>query len=94
MSENKLYTFILMFQGGIYVSQIVEQSPKTALLKWTISLNVDEIEGLGQRRKERIIAEAKEEHPTLIKGMTTVWCSMFLSGKNLAVVNYVETAAN
>lgn len=92
MSENeKLYTFLLSFNGGIYISQKVATSPKKALIDWSESLNIKEIEGLGEKKKAMIIKEAKQENPTPIKEIRNVWCSMFLSGKNLAVINYVQT---
>jgi hypothetical protein len=89
--NNKLYTFVLDFNGGIYISQKVAESPKEALIAWSEELSIQEIEGLGTKRKEKIINDAKQEEPTPIKDVNNVWCSIFLSGRNLAVVNFVQT---
>jgi len=89
--EMKLFTFILDFRGGIYISQELAESPKEALVAWSEHLSIDEIKDLGKKRKEKIISEARQENPTPIKRVNNVWCSMFLSGTNLAVVNYVQT---
>lgn len=92
MIENeKLYTFLLSFNGGIYISQKVAESPKKALIVQSEELSIQEIEGLGPKRKEKIVKAAKQEEPTPIKDVNNVWCSMFLSGTNLAVVNFVQT---
>jgi hypothetical protein len=44
---NKLYTFFLTYKGGLYISQILAESPKCAVLKWSESLSIEEIVGLG-----------------------------------------------
>jgi hypothetical protein len=92
--DNKLYTFILDFKGGIYISQKVAESPKKALIAWSESLNLREVEGLGMKKKQTIIKEANQEEPIPIKEINNVWCSIFLSGKSLAVLHYVQTETN
>jgi hypothetical protein len=89
--NNKLYTFLLEYKGGTYISQIEADSNKSALMKWSESLNVSEIEGIGEKMKEQIKNAAKLETPSLLQGMNNVWCATFLLAGNLALVNFVKT---
>jgi hypothetical protein len=92
MAKNtKTYTFLLEFKGGTYISQIEAGSPKTALTKWSESLNIVEIEGIEGKMKEQIKDDAKVQEPSLLQGMNNVWCATFLLADNLALVNFVQT---
>ncbi len=46
-----LYTFIMDFRGGTYISQIQEKDLMPAIQLWAETLLVEEIQYLGERVK-------------------------------------------
>ena len=94
MNKNNVYTFLLEYKGGTYLSQIKAESPQNALTKWSESLSVTEIKGLGEKTKEQLIKDTKLEEPCLIEGMSNVWCATFVLANNLALLHYVQTKTN
>ncbi len=86
-----LYTFILDFQGGTYISQLSSRSVNSAVKKWAKELDTDEIFGMGNSVKQEIINEVEKDVPIPLKGLKRTWCVSALTGKGLALVNVVET---
>lgn len=88
-----LYTFIMEFAGGTYISQVNASSPKSACVKWAQELNVKEVEGLGEKSREVLAAEMKDADPILLNGVSNVWCvNAYIRGK-FSLVNLVQTDA-
>jgi len=86
-----LYTFIMEYAGGTYVSQVVAASPKSACVKWAQGLDVSQVGGLGQKSKESLIDEMKTEPPTAIDGLCNSWCATSRIRGGLALINIVRT---
>jgi hypothetical protein len=86
-----LYTFIMDYDGGTYVSQVKAPSPKSACLKWARGLDGEQIKGLGGKSHESLIAEIKDESPTPIHGVLNAWCATALIRGTLALINIVQT---
>ena len=87
-----LYTFIMEFKGGTYISQVSATSPRLACVKWAKHLKAEEIFGLGQRGQLALIKEMQEEKPVRIHYTKGVWCVSALIRGQLALVNMVRTA--
>lgn len=86
-----LFTFILEFDGGTYISQFQGSSPDDAAAKY-----VDYVVGLKgmstPSNRRRLGASLSLERPVAIEGVRKVWCcSASVRGK-LALVNIVATA--
>lgn len=86
-----LYTFIMEFAGGTYISQVNASSPKSACVRWAQELNVREIEGLGGKSQEMLVVEMKDVDPIPLNGVSNVWCvRAYIRGK-FPLINFVQT---
>lgn len=85
-----LYTIILEFRGGTYISQVRAISEKTAVDQWAQSLdeNVSEV-ALADRKK--LSAEFEIEDPVPLNGTTNAWCTSALVNNDLALLNIIKT---
>jgi hypothetical protein len=88
-----MFTFIMEFRGGTYVSQVKAASVAAAFVEWSKRLQVDEIQYLGPTGKAEIIGMAKEAEPTLLKGLINVWFESFAIKQGFARVNIVKTVS-
>jgi hypothetical protein len=87
-----LFTFVLDYAGGSYVSQVNATSWEHAPGVWAGKLEVGEVQGIGPESLARLRASVKDETPVELAGLWCVWCfSIQVRGK-LALVNYVHTA--
>ena len=86
-----LYTFIMEYAGGSYVSQTKAASPKSACVKWAQQLNVSAVEGLGQRSKSELIKEMREGTPTPIRNTLNTWCTTALIRGKVAIITVIHT---
>jgi hypothetical protein len=86
-----LYTFILDYKGGTYLSQISSGSPITAFVKGAKSLQAANVTGLGNKGKASLIEQMKTNEITPITGLTNVWCKTALISGRIALVNVIQT---
>jgi hypothetical protein len=86
-----LYTFILDFAGGTYISQINAPSTISACVKWAEELDISGLKGVGGKNKESLINQMKEEEPRLIDGVINAWCVTAALRGGLALINIVQT---
>jgi hypothetical protein len=89
-----LYTFIMEFKGGTYISQVKATSPQLACMKWANHLKVSEVHGLGQTGHLALIKEMQEEEPIKIQDAKGAWCISARIRGHLALVNLVRTACS
>jgi hypothetical protein len=86
-----LFTMILEFDGGTYISQVQASSPDDAAVK-----HADYLVGLNGMRtattRRRLAERLSQERPVAIEGVRKVWCCFATVGKKLALVNIVATA--
>ena len=88
-----LYTFILDYLGGTYISQVKAESNSQAILFWAENLNVEEIKGFSNADKKRLMIEGfSDEDFTLINGLINVWCVTVQTKKGFGIINFVKTA--
>ena len=78
------------YAGGTYISQVKASSSKSACVKWAKGLNPSEVEGLGEKSKELLVAEMEEEEPVPLKGILNVWCASARIRGNFALINLVQ----
>jgi hypothetical protein len=90
-----LYTVILDYRGGTYISQVRADGPREALVTWANELDYSEIKYLGKRGKQRLI-DALENDPyginavTELGGLKNAWCGSVTALDGL--INIVKTA--
>jgi hypothetical protein len=86
-----LFTVVLEFDGGTYVSQFKAASTHAAAVKHTAHLIG--IKGMSTPlNRKRLADQLSLEQPIAIPGIRNVWCCSASVGKRLALVNIVATA--
>jgi hypothetical protein len=86
-----LFTVILEFDGGTYISQFQASSPDDAAVKHADYLVG--LKGMSTPTNRRRLADSLSlENPVAIEGMRKVWCCSASLGRKLALVNIVATA--
>ena len=87
-----LYTFIMTYLEGIYISQVYAEGEIQAMRKWIRKLDVKSIEGFTEIDRQKIIADDfSDETPVLIKECSNVWCFGVRTNKELTLINFVKT---
>ncbi len=86
-----LYTFIMEYAGGTYISQIKAPSPKSACLKWAKSIALSQISHIGEKGKESLFDQIEEETPAKLDGITNTWCITAHLRRGLVLINLVRT---
>ncbi|MBI3651800.1 MAG: hypothetical protein HY231_12340 [Acidobacteria bacterium] len=86
-----LYTFIMEYAGGTYISQVRSQSPESAIKKWLKNLVNDSPLELSAKIKIELEQELSDEVPTPIEGISKTWCISSSVQKKMVLVNVVQT---
>ena len=89
----KLYTFVLEFRGGTYISQFEGETAHNAALIWANNLKTKGITHLRKKHKKLLLAELSENLLVNLSGVKNVWYDSFLIGKHLVLLNIVQTDA-
>lgn len=61
------------FRGGTYISQVKEANVKAAMTLWAKSLDITQIQYLGEKGKLELQKELEEEEPNEINEVLNVW---------------------
>jgi hypothetical protein len=85
-----LYTLVLDYAGGTYVSQVTAATEREALTQWTAKLSTEQIAGYASGE----VAEVYERgvHLVPLTGLKGVWCGSADGQRDLALVNVIKTA--
>jgi hypothetical protein len=86
-----LYTFIMEYAGGTYVSQVSAPTPKAACVQWAQGVDVSQVSGLGRKSQESLIEEMNAAAPVTISGLSNAWCATALIRGELLLINIVRT---
>lgn len=89
-----LYSFIMAYDEGFYISQVYAATEHEAMRVWLNTLDVKPIDNFSEKDKKRLIAEDFfDENPILISGCANIWCITLKIRKNkmLAMINIVKT---
>lgn len=92
-----LYTVVMDYRGGTYISQVEADDVATALRRWAAALDVWEGERLGPQRKAKLIRKLDEDlacdmGPVLLDGLINAWCTTVrLSRGSSLLIHIVAT---
>ncbi len=87
-----LYTFIMDYLGGIYVSQVKSSSTKKAMQKWIQELDITQIEGFTNTDRVNIIKKKFiDDIPVPLKGLKNVWFFSVETKKGYGYVNMIKS---
>jgi hypothetical protein len=91
-----LYTVVMDYLGGTYVTQVNARSVSAALKFWSEGVDTAAIAGLSPERKRELIdditqSSSRGENPVLLDGLVNVWCVSALTSGGVATINIVAT---
>lgn len=86
-----LYTFIMHFRDGVYISQVRADDPGRAKRTWAEAIDTKNVWGMGLATKRALIASIAKDTPTLIRGNTNVWCLYTAPRGYPCMIHFVET---
>jgi hypothetical protein len=88
----RLFTFILEFGGGTYITQAEADDVSSASVKWLAALTSAELKEWGLSREA--LQESLDEGLVALDGVRYVWCGGGLAGKKSILLNVVATESN
>jgi hypothetical protein len=90
MSQEKLYSVVLEYNGGTYIAQVSGESYRAVLPRWISSLDQRNLASWGIGHSE-LIQVAGSDEPTAIDGCTNIWCVTGSAKKGLVLINIIAT---
>jgi hypothetical protein len=87
-----LYTLVLDFHGGTYITQFEADDPTGAVAAWCAELQDEQL--LGEAScdvAEGIMIDAIENHLVEVEGLHGAWCAATAVEGNLALLNVIVT---
>jgi thymidine kinase len=87
------FTFIMMYRGGTYVSQVESKTILNACKKWVKNLKIDEIEFFSEKIRVKLLAEVtdKDNRPVKLTGLRNVFFTDAILGKYMADIYIIST---
>ena len=89
----KLFTIVLDYMGATLISQVAENDPSAAIIKWASGAEDRYAKELGVRA-QLLAAAFHEPDPSEIDGINHVWCDSGIVDDKLALLNIVETVSD
>jgi hypothetical protein len=91
-----IYTYIMEFRGGTYVTQVKSDSLQDSILAWTFQIEkeIDGIMYLGIKTVFEIremISSGNIEEPSLLTGLKNVWYLGIYAKIGVLRINIVKT---
>jgi hypothetical protein len=90
MTADKLYTLLLEYQGGTYISQVSGASPAAALPKWVSEISAENLTEWRITRND-LAAITKSDGLVPIDGCYGVWCVSGSTKDGLVLINVIST---
>jgi hypothetical protein len=89
----ELYTIVMDYRGGTYISQIWAENIDTACKLWAENINIEAIQFFKQKLKNRLITEIVNEKPIKSDGAVNVWFVLAKLNNFFAHINIIKTDA-
>lgn len=87
-----IYTMILEYKGGSYVTQIISNNEVAAMQGWVEQLRFGSVADDVADEVADAFEANPEFDPTPITGLKNVWCEAATSHQELALVTIIATA--
>ncbi|RFM36231.1 hypothetical protein [Chitinophaga silvisoli] len=87
----ELYTFLMQFRGGTYISQVESKNLSEATTLWVKQLKIEEIKHLGEKGQIEMIKEAENFELFALKSLKNIWFFCFGIKAGFIMVNVVKT---
>jgi len=89
MSHLSLYTIILEYKGGTYISQIQSESPTAAVKKWSTTITEHSLAVWGVDRSD--LVSLSDDNPVPLENCVNIWCLTGSAKNHLMLLNVVAT---
>ena len=87
-----LYTLVLDFHGGTYISQFEADTPAEAVAAWCQELQAEQLLGaVSSDVAEGVMIDAIENRLVEVEGLHGAWCAAATVEGNLALLNVIIT---
>jgi hypothetical protein len=90
MASESLFTIVLDYAGGTYISQVRASSPAGAVSEWASRTSDANLAAWGLTR-EVLLEMAAGDPPTPVNGLRDVWCTSGAASRGLALVNIISS---
>lgn len=88
----KLFSFILQYSEGTFISQVEAENKEKAMRKWLREIDITQYPNFSQEERKRLIEEDfEDEDPILIQGCKNIWCFGMRINGELAFINFIQT---
>ncbi|MBK8089825.1 MAG: hypothetical protein IPK31_18945 [Chitinophagaceae bacterium] len=87
-----LFTFIMAYRGGTYISQESAKDLETAKSKWVDNIILNDIKYFGLAMQKELKKEIEEDESILIQGMKSIWINCYRVKGGFIVVHIIKTA--
>lgn len=91
--KSFMFTFILEFRGGTYISQVDSTILSRAIIDWGEKLQSIDIKYLGLTGKTEILSMLNEAEPIALEGLKNAWFLSLSIRQGFLSVNIVKTVA-
>lgn len=89
MSYLSLYTIILEYRGGTYISQIHSESPTAAVKKWSTTATEHTLAVWGLNRADLVLLS--HDNPIPVENCVNIWCLTGSAKNHLMLLNVIAT---
>jgi hypothetical protein len=89
VNDNTVFTFVLEYKGGTYISQTSGRSLAGAVADWARTRTEGDLTTWGLVRGD--LKELVADTPVLLDGCQNFWCLSASTDKGLILVNIIAT---
>jgi hypothetical protein len=90
VNRETLFTFVLDYKGGTYISQVSDLSIAGAVEKWAKTRADRDLTTWGLVRED-LTKLAETDTPMAIEGCHNVWCLSNSTEEGLVLINVIAT---
>jgi hypothetical protein len=91
--EMAMFTILMEYKGGTYLSQVESGDVREAVEKWATSFNYEAVEGMTASSKEVVLEDIMHEDPASVSGLTNTWACCIQIENDVALLHIIRTEA-
>jgi len=93
LKVKELFTFLVDFDGGTFISQHQAGSLSAAILSWVETFDFSVFTDVSKKDWSNLIAQVHEpdKQPVAVNGLKNTWCASYLVGGRILIVHIVNT---
>ncbi|MFT3997809.1 MAG: hypothetical protein QM667_10410 [Asticcacaulis sp.] len=91
-TRTSLYTVVLDYDGGTYISQVRAPDERAALFLWCDRFEAAETAAKTRKVASKVRKSLDDDRPVLLSGCEFVWCATASRKGKFILINIVKTA--